>query len=171
VCKQNNIPREKCFLWDGLIIYTHTHTHILAGCTMFPHLPAHIWHLHHLLPPVASVIPVFTLFSHQSSNPFCPVSLGLLHFLLLGGRHFITSFGNLPSSILWTCPYHWSCLVLISSKRPYYIHFLFNNSIPDFVLPGDEPSVAKSPFLWNLVLLPFLLINTTYVIVLLTTAW
>jgi hypothetical protein len=25
----------------------------------------------------------------------------------------MTSFGNLPSSILWTCPYHWSCLVLI----------------------------------------------------------
>jgi len=23
--------------------------------------------------------------------------------------HFRTSFGNLPSSILWTYPYHWSC--------------------------------------------------------------
>jgi hypothetical protein len=33
------------------------------------------------------------------------VSLGLPRFLLPGGRHFITSFGNLPSSILWTCQY------------------------------------------------------------------
>ena len=68
------------------------------------------------------------LLSFQSSsvNPFSPisplvpsaqVSLGLPHFLLPGGRHFITSFGNLPSSILWTCTYHWSCLVITSSKR------------------------------------------------------
>jgi hypothetical protein len=42
------------------------------------------------------------------------VSLGLPRFLLPDGRHFITSFGNLPSSILWTCPYRWNCLVLIS---------------------------------------------------------
>jgi hypothetical protein len=28
------------------------------------------------------------------------VSLGLPRFLLPGGRHFITCFGNLPSSIL-----------------------------------------------------------------------
>jgi hypothetical protein len=67
------------------------------------------------------------LLSFQSSsiNPFSPncplipssrVSLGLPHFVLPGGRQFMTSFGNLPSSILWTCQYHWSCLVLISSK-------------------------------------------------------
>ena len=51
------------------------HYHYLAGCTMFPHLPAPIWQLYYLLPPVASVIPVFlhqSLFSHQSSNPFHP---------------------------------------------------------------------------------------------------
>jgi hypothetical protein len=36
------------------------------------------------------------------------VSLGLPRFLLPGGRHFITSSDNLPSSILWTCPHHWS---------------------------------------------------------------
>jgi len=62
-------------------------------------------------------------FQSSSINPFSPisplipsaqVSLGLPHFLLPGGLHFITSFGNIPSSILWTCPYHWSCLVLIS---------------------------------------------------------
>jgi hypothetical protein len=42
-------------------------------------------------------------------NPFSPisplipsgqVSFGLPRFLLPGGHHFITSFGNLPSSIL-----------------------------------------------------------------------
>ena len=75
------------------------------------------------------------LLSFQSSsiNPFSPisplipsaqVSLGLPRFLLPGGRHFITSFGSLPSSILWTCPYHWSCLVLISSKRDLFT-FIF----------------------------------------------
>jgi hypothetical protein len=31
----------------------------LADCTMFPHLPAPIYQLHNLLPPFASVVPVF----------------------------------------------------------------------------------------------------------------
>jgi len=35
-------------------------------------------------------------------NPSAQLSLGLPRFLLPGGRHFITSLGNLPSSILWT---------------------------------------------------------------------
>jgi hypothetical protein len=42
---------------------------------MFSHLPAPIWQLYYLLPPVTSVIPVFfhkSLFSHQSFNPFRP---------------------------------------------------------------------------------------------------
>jgi hypothetical protein len=42
------------------------------------------------------------------------VSLDLSSFLHPGGRHFITPFGNLPSSNLWTCPYQWSCFVLVS---------------------------------------------------------
>jgi hypothetical protein len=37
-------------------------------------------------------------------------------FLLLDGRLSSTPFGSLPSSILWTCPYHWSCFVFTSSK-------------------------------------------------------
>ena len=56
------------------------------------------------------------LLSFQSSsiNPFSPISplipspqvrLGLSRFLLRLGRHFITPFVNLPSSILETCPY------------------------------------------------------------------
>jgi hypothetical protein len=64
----------------------------LAGCTMFPHLPAPIWQLQYLLSPVASVIPVFfhsSFFSHQSSNPFRP------------GKFRSTSF----SSSWWT-PFH-----------------------------------------------------------------
>ena len=47
----------------------------LAGCKMLPHLPAPIWQLYYLLPPVASVISVlfrYSLFSHQSPNPFRP---------------------------------------------------------------------------------------------------
>ena len=32
--------------------------------------------------------------------PSAQVSLGLPRFLLLGGLHFVTSLGNLPSSIL-----------------------------------------------------------------------
>jgi hypothetical protein len=70
---------------------------------MFPHLPAPISQLQYLLPPVASVIPVSF---HQPFSPIIPqipsaqLSLGLLRFLLPGGHHFITYFGNLPSSIL-----------------------------------------------------------------------
>jgi len=54
-------------------------------------------------------------FQSSSINPFSPisplipsaqVSLGLPHFLLPGGLHFMTSFSNFPSSILWTCSYH-----------------------------------------------------------------
>ena len=57
-------------------------------------------------------------FQSPSINPFSPisplipsaqVSLGLPRFLLPGGRHFITSFGNLPSSMLWTSKLY--CLV------------------------------------------------------------
>ena len=39
------------------------------------------------------------LFSQQSFNPFRPGEFGSPSFFLPGGRHFITSFGNLPSSI------------------------------------------------------------------------
>ena len=93
----------------------------LAGCTVFPHPPAPIWQLYYLRPPVAPCHP-----SLRPLIPFPPisplissaqVSLGLPSFLLPGWLHFVTSFGNLPSSILWTCPYRWTSLVLISSKR------------------------------------------------------
>ena len=87
-------------------------------------------------------------FQSSSINPFssirplissAQVSLGLPRFLLPGGLYFITFFGSLPSSIRWTCPYHLSCLVLISSKRDLVtFHFLFNNIIPNFVLPGNS---------------------------------
>ena len=72
-------------------------------------------------------------FQSPSINPFSPisplipsaqVSLGLPRILLPGGCHFITYFGSLPSSILWTWPYHWSCFVLISSKRDL-VTFIF----------------------------------------------
>ena len=61
-------------------------------------------------------------FHSFSINPFSPinplipsaqVSLGLPRFLLPGGRYFITSFGNLPYSILWICPYHWNIYSVI----------------------------------------------------------
>ena len=86
-----------------------------------------------------SVIPVFlhqSLSSHQSSNPFRPAKFRSTCFLLPGGRHFITSSGNLPSSILWTCPYNWSWFVSVSFKRHLVTFiFLFNNVVPNFVLP------------------------------------
>ena len=72
---------------------------------------------------------LFLSFQSSSISPFSPiiplipssqVSLGVQSFLLPGGRHFITSFGNLPSSILLTCPYHWSCLVLMSFNRDLF---------------------------------------------------
>jgi hypothetical protein len=47
------------------------------------------------------------------------VSLGLPRFLLPGGRHFRTSVGNLPSSILWTCPYLSLALPLHISEVVY----------------------------------------------------
>ena len=85
---------------------------------------------HTFLPPFDHYIIFFLQlplsFQSSSINPFSPISplipsaqgaLGLPRFLLPGGLHFITSFGSLPSSILSICPYHWSCLVLISSKR------------------------------------------------------
>jgi hypothetical protein len=73
--------------------------------------------LHIFLHPFINYIIFFLqlclLFQSSSTNPFSPtsplipsakVSLGLSHFLLPGGRHFITSFGNLPPSILkWCC--------------------------------------------------------------------
>jgi hypothetical protein len=47
-----------------------------------------------LFPPISPLI------------PYVQVSLGLPRFLLPGGRHFTTSFGNFLSSILWICPHH-----------------------------------------------------------------
>ena len=60
-------------LFSVVLIVTWKDYYYLVGCTTFPHLPAPIWQLYYLLPPFASVIPVFfhySLFSHQSSNPF-----------------------------------------------------------------------------------------------------
>jgi hypothetical protein len=41
---------------DNLFIYLFIY---LAGCTMYPHLPEPIYQLCNLLPPFASVVPVF----------------------------------------------------------------------------------------------------------------
>jgi len=91
-----------------------------------------------------SIFFVQLLLSFQSSsiNPFSTISplippaqvrLGLPRFLLPGGRHFITSFSNLPSSILETCPYHCSCFVLISSKKDL-VTFIFGLLIVFLIL-------------------------------------
>ena len=96
----------------------------LAVCTMLPHLPA---------PNYSMFLQLFLSFQSSSINSFSPISplipsaqlrLCLPRFLLPGGRHFITSFGNLPYSTLWTSPYHCSCFVLISSKRDL-VTFIF----------------------------------------------
>ena len=101
----------------------------LAGFLTFLHLPAPIWQLSYLLLPFVSVIPVFFYYSFSSISPLIPstqLALGLPRFLLPSELHFITIFGSLPSSILWTCPYYFSCLVLISTKRDLvtFISFL-----------------------------------------------
>jgi hypothetical protein len=83
-----------------------------AGCTLFPHLPAPIKQLDHY---IIFFLQLFLSFHSSSINHFSPispvitsaqVSLGLPRFLLPGGRPFTTSFGSLPSSILWTGPHH-----------------------------------------------------------------
>ena len=81
-----------------------------------------IFFLHFLLSFQSSSINLFSPISPLI--PSAQVSLGLPRFLLPVGRHFITSFDSLPSSILWTCPYHWSYLVLILAKRDL-VTFIF----------------------------------------------
>ena len=58
--------------------------------------------------------------------PSAQVSLGLPRFLLPGGHHFITSFGNFPPFILWTCPWYWSCLVLFAILSAIYLFILLS---------------------------------------------
>ena len=62
---------------------------------MFPHLPASITNYIIFFLQSSSVNP-FSPISHLF--PSAQVSLGLPSFLLPGGLHFITSFGNLPFS-------------------------------------------------------------------------
>ena len=55
--------------------YYYYYYYYLAGSTLFSLLPAPVWQLFYLLPPVTSVIPIFfhqSLFSHHSFNPFRP---------------------------------------------------------------------------------------------------
>jgi len=97
-------------------------------------------------------------FQSSSTSPFSPISpripsaqlcLGLPRFLLPGGFHFIACFGSLPSSILWTYPYHFSCLVLISSERDL-VTFIFCLIIVFLILSFLESRTErrqKSPFL------------------------
>jgi len=121
-----------------LLSYYYYYYYYVAGCAIFSHLPASIWQLYYHLPAGISVIPLFFLqsfLSHSHLIPSAQVGLGLPRFLLPGGRHFITSFGKVSSSIPWTWPYNWCCFVLISLKRHCYLHFLVFNSIPKFVLP------------------------------------
>ena len=77
---------------EYVCVYTHTHTHT---------------HTHTL----SLSLPYIYIYIYTHTHTHT------LRFLLPGGLHFITSFGNLSCSILWTCPHHWSYLVLISSKR------------------------------------------------------
>ena len=78
----------------------------------------------------------------QSSYPFRPGTFGFPRFLLPGGLHFIISFGSLPSSILWTCPYHFSCFVLISSKRDL-VTFIFCLIIVFLILSLDRNTLHQ----------------------------
>ena len=125
----------------------------------------------------SSLLPLIPFFSPISPLiPSAQVSLGLPRFLLPGGRHFITSFGNLPSSILWTCPYHWSCFVLISSKRDI-VTFIFCLIIVFLILPFLEILAERRQksisveFNFSVVFAFKHPVSAAYVIVLLTIAW
>jgi len=48
----------------------------------------------------------------QYSNPFLPGSFRSTPFSSSWWAPFHNIFGNLPYSILWTCPYHFSCWVV-----------------------------------------------------------
>jgi hypothetical protein len=83
--------------------------------------------------------------SFQSSyiNPFSPisplissaqVSLGLPRFLHPGGRHFITSFGNLPSSTLWKWLHHWmKIMYYISTAIEFKLWYAADRSLNEAV--------------------------------------
>jgi hypothetical protein len=170
----------------------HEHLHLghcyvvfyyyLAGCTMFPHLPAPIKQFDNY---IIFFLQLFLSFQSSYINPFSPisplipsaqVSLGLPRFLLPDGRHFITSFGNLPSSILWTCPYHWCRLVLISYKRDLstFIFCLITVFLILTFLEIRAELRQKSisvEFSFATVLAFKHHVSAAYVIVLLTTAW
>jgi hypothetical protein len=92
---------------------------------MFSHLAAPICNCN--IPTFASVIPVFfhqSLFSHQSSNPFRPGKFRSTSFPSSWWTPFHNFFWQSSLFILWTCPYHRSCFVLISSKRDL-VTFIF----------------------------------------------
>ena len=124
-------------------------------------------------------------FQSSSIKPFSPISplipsaqvaLDLPRFLLLGGFYFITFFGNLPSSILWTCPYHFSCWVLISSKRDL-VTFIFCLIIVFLILSFLEVRAERRQksisvkFSFATVFAFKHHVSAAYVIVLLTIAW
>ena len=137
LCYLEILGKEHCPILIYLFIYS-------PGCIMFPHLPPPILQLSSssIFLCNSSLLPLITFPPISPLIPSDHVSLGLPRFLLPGGLHFITSFGNLPYSILWTCPYHWSYLVSVSSKRDLttvifclimVFLILFNNSVPNFV--------------------------------------
>ena len=108
--------------------------------------------------------------------PSAQVALGLPRFLLPGGLHSITFFGNLPSSILWTCPYHFSCWVLISSKRDL-VTFIFCLIIVFLILSFLEIRAQRRQksisveFSFATVFAFKHHVSAAYVFVLLTIAW
>ena len=82
--------------------------HSVSSCYIFIYQAVQCFHI--FLRPFNNYIIFFPqlLLSFRSSsiNPFSPISplipsAQVPRFLLPGGRHFITSIGSLPSSILW----------------------------------------------------------------------
>jgi len=146
---------------------------------MFLHLPAPIWQLSYLFFHLSLPFQSSSINPFSSNSPLIPsaqVALGLPRFLLPGGLHFITFFGSLPSSILWTCPYHFSCLVLISSKRDL-VALIFCLIIVFLILffleirADRRQKFISVEFSFDTVFAFKHKVSAVYVIVLLTIAW
>jgi hypothetical protein len=76
--------------------------------------------------------------------------LGLPLFLLPGGRHSSTPFGSLPSSILWTCPYIITALIIYLRLLNNTFYVSQSLSMLQITIPGNSLYWFSGYDLWRL---------------------
>ena len=133
-------------LWTGLLENTTCHPVVPGSTSKFYDSSDKVSNRYFTNPRRFSLHFLTLPSSYSPISPLIPsaqLTLGLPRFLLPGGRHFITSFGNLPSSTLWTCPYHWSCFVLISSERDIVTFNTFIYTEPKSLLYFNTEKTQK----------------------------